>query len=143
MPPRRNRGASTPDPGALASLSEDRPRLSRDADVDPVLRVGGTPPAEQTTPGPATPGTPASTSTNGAGHQPAGERPVRFGAYLKASVAEDVRDAVVALGGSWTIAAVMEGALVREVERLAQEHHGGRPFPPRDGRPLRVGRRIQ
>ncbi len=130
MPPPRRRGASAPDPQALASLSGPAPRLTRSADVDPVLGVGS-PPAEA--PAPAPPETPA----------PKAERSIRFGAYIKASVAEDVRDAVVALGGDWTIAALMEGALVREVQRLAEEHRGGEPFPKRSSQRLRAGRRIQ
>jgi hypothetical protein len=135
MPPSRRRSAATPDPAALASLSEVAPRLTRSPDVDPVLGTGGTL-AERAS---AAPMPTPSTKTA----QPQGEGATRFGAYIKASVAEDVRDAVVALGGNWTIGALMEQALVREVQRLAEENNDGQPFPQRGGRRLRPGPRIQ
>ncbi len=76
---------------------------------------------------------------------PAAEKPrtVKFGGYIDTEVAEQVRDALSALGGSWTTGALMEEALTREVERLAAEHNGGTPFPPRAEERLRTGPRIK
>lgn len=76
---------------------------------------------------------------------PAEDKPkvVKFGGYIAPEVAEEVRDALSALGGSWTTGALMEQALTREVARLAEEHNGGKPFPPREQERLRRGPRIK
>jgi len=68
---------------------------------------------------------------------------VKFGGYIDPEVAEEVRDALSALGGSWTTGALMEQALTREVARLAEEHNGGKPFPARAEERLRRGPRIK
>lgn len=131
MPPTRRRSPSAPDPEALASLSKPAPRLTRSADVDPVLGARG--PAPETTP--------ATTTAAAAGD--AAPKVVKFAGYISSEVADQVRDAVIALGGSWSIGSLMEEALIREVQRLAEEHNDGQPFPQRAGAKLRVGRRIQ
>lgn len=68
---------------------------------------------------------------------------VKFGGYIDPEVAEQARDALSALGGSWTLGALMEQAISREVERLAAEHNGGKPFPPRAEERLRTGPRLR
>ena len=67
---------------------------------------------------------------------------VKFGGYIDPKVAEQARDALYALGGSWTAGALIEGALRREIDRLATEHNGGKPFPTREEQRLRTGPRI-
>jgi len=124
--PASRRPASTPDPQALASLSGTAPRLTRTADVDPVLSRGSAP-----------------VESRPAAVQPAAPKQVKFAGYIHPDVAEEVKDAVSALGGNWTIGSLMEEALTREIKRLAKEHNGGDPFPARTSAKLRVGRRIQ
>jgi hypothetical protein len=67
---------------------------------------------------------------------------VKFGGYIDPQVAEQARDALYALGGSWTAGALIEGALRREIDRLATEHTGGNPSPTREQPRLRTGPRI-
>ena len=67
---------------------------------------------------------------------------VKFGGYIDPQIAEQARDALYALGGSWTAGALIEGALKREIDRLATEHNGGKPFPTREEQRLRTGPRI-
>lgn len=67
---------------------------------------------------------------------------VKFAGYIPPEVANATRDAVHALGRDWTIGDVMAAALSAEIERLAQEHHGGAPFPARTRSRLRTGARL-
>jgi hypothetical protein len=65
---------------------------------------------------------------------------VRASFQLPRDVLEAVRDATAHLSGAplrMTMTALAERALRAEVERLAEEHNRGRPFPPRP----RPGRR--
>jgi hypothetical protein len=64
---------------------------------------------------------------------------------LLPEVAERARDCVDFLSGpperlSFTLTALLERALDREVGRLAKKYHDGKPFPPR-GQELRRGSR--
>lgn len=88
---------------------------------------------------------PAAAAPQASTKAPAEDKPkvVKFGGYIAPEVAEEVRDALSALGGSWTTGALMEQALTREVARLAEEHNGGKPFPPREQERLRRGPRIK
>jgi hypothetical protein len=64
---------------------------------------------------------------------------------LPQDLVEACRDAADFLSGPpvrMTLAALVERALRREVERLRREHHHGEDFPPRGG-PLRTGRPMR
>ena len=63
---------------------------------------------------------------------------VHLDLHVDAALAEDVKDAAAYLSGPPThlnLSRLAERALRREVDRLAAEHHGGRPFPPRHADP--------
>jgi hypothetical protein len=64
---------------------------------------------------------------------------------LPQDLVEACRDAADFLSGPpvrMTLAALVERALRREIERLRREHHHGEAFPPRGG-PLRTGRPLR
>lgn len=68
----------------------------------------------------------------------------KFTTALPADLAEEVRDAVVWLptqGARVTVAGLGEQAPRRELDRLRDAHHDGRPFPPRT-RPPPSGRPV-
>lgn len=72
-------------------------------------------------------------------------RKVKATYVLPPELVEEARDAAVALAGPpvrLTLAALVEGALRRELDRLRVEHHHGKPFP-RHGAPLVGGRPIR
>lgn len=68
----------------------------------------------------------------------------RVTVHISSALAEEARNAVVALSGPplrLTLAAFAEAAFRRELERIRKEHHKGKPFPKRDynlkgGRPI-------
>jgi len=134
MPPTSRRRARTVDNDALSALSSSKP-IERVPDVDPVLGAGAPrvaqPDAESVaTPPPAAPITERSAPK------------VRFGAAIDPAVAEQVRDAVVYLGGDWTVARLLEEALQEKVTRLAKANDQQGGFPSRRSARLRVGRRV-
>lgn len=132
MPPTSRRRARDVDTQALSALSSSKP-IERAPDVDPVLGAG-TPRAVQPV-----------TDSGSAPTPPHPERSapkVRFGGAIDPAVAEQVRDAVVHLGGDWTVARLLEEALKEKVARLAKEHGQIEGFPSRASARLRVGRRI-
>ncbi len=56
--------------------------------------------------------------------------------YLPQDLAEEVRDAVVALSGPpelMNLTKMGENAYRRELDRLKRAHRNGKPFPPRQG----------
>lgn len=72
----------------------------------------------------------------------------KYSVYLAPESIQRVKDAVSFLMGDpayLTVSTFFEQAIQREVERLAQKHHGGKPFPhvqalprgPRPGRPAK------
>jgi hypothetical protein len=64
---------------------------------------------------------------------------------LPQDLIEACRDAADFLSGPpvrLTLAALVEKAIQREVDRLRQKHLNGEAFPPRDG-PLRTGRPMR
>ena len=76
---------------------------------------------------------------------PARSRKVKATYVLPPELVDEARDAAVALAGPplrLTLAALVEGALRRELARLRTEHHHGKPFP-RHGAPLVGGRPIK
>lgn len=71
-------------------------------------------------------------------------RRVKLSGYLLEEVAEEARDAVVALSGPpvrLSMSRLVESALRRELERLRKEYNEGEAFPARD-EDLRPGRRV-
>ena len=86
---------------------------------------------------------PAAAPEARAGEARPGGPKAKMSFVLPAGLAEAARDAVVALSPTGlTLTGPVEAALARELERLAAEHDGGAPFPPRQHRELRPGRRI-
>lgn len=76
---------------------------------------------------------------------PARSRKVKTTYLLPPELVDEARDAAVALAGPplrLTLAALVEGALRRELDRLRSEHTKGKPFP-RHGAPLVGGRPIK
>jgi hypothetical protein len=77
---------------------------------------------------------------------PAAPAVVKATFNLPAALVDEAKNAVVTLGGApvrLTLAALVSGALTRELERLKKAHHGGKPWPPRSaplvgGRPLKA-----
>lgn len=66
----------------------------------------------------------------------------RITVQVDAELAEQARDAVMWLHKidvHTTISAIAEAGLGHELQRLADEHHDGKPFPPRSG-PVPTGR---
>jgi len=81
--------------------------------------------------------------TRTAASVPMGREKITFA--LPHDLVEACRDAADFLSGPpvrMTLAALVERALRREVERLRREHHHGEDFPPRGG-PLRTGRPLR
>lgn len=72
-------------------------------------------------------------------------RSVRATFHLPAALVEDAKNAVVALSGPpvrLTLAGLVRNALARELERLRNAHHKGKPWPPRTA-PLVGGRPVK
>ena len=136
MPPVSRRRSRDVDTQALSALSSSKP-IERTPDVDPVLGAG-TPRPVQPTPEP----TSASEPVPAAATVERGAPKVRFGGAIDPAVAEQVRDAVVHLGGDWTVARLLEEALKEKVARLAKQHGQTEGFPSRASARLRVGRRV-
>jgi hypothetical protein len=73
------------------------------------------------------------------------DRKVRATFHVPAALVEDARSAVIALAGPplrLTLAALVESALRRELDRLKKAHNDGKPWPPVTerlvgGRPIR------
>ena len=136
MPPTSRRRHRDVDTEALSALSSSKP-IERTPDVDPVLGASAPRAASSTAVEPPA----AESASQDASAQRAGAK-VRFGAAIDADVAEQVRDAVVHLGGDWTVARLLEEALQEKVSRLAKQHGQPDGFPARASARLRVGRRI-
>ena len=136
MPPTSRRRHRDVDTEALSALSSSKP-IERTPDVDPVLGASAPRAASSTAAEPPA----AESASQDAGAQRAGVK-VRFGAAIDADVAEQVRDAVVHLGGDWTVARLLEEALQEKVSRLAKQYGQSDGFPARASARLRVGRRI-
>ena len=71
------------------------------------------------------------------------DRRIKASIYVSEAVLEAARDAVDALSGPperLTLSALIEQAVLDEIERLQDEFNKGKPFPNRE-RPLRSGRR--
>ena len=69
---------------------------------------------------------------------------VKLSGYVTEELAEEARDAVVALSGPplrLSMSGLVESALRRELGRLREECNGGEAFPARDEE-LRPGRRV-
>ena len=63
---------------------------------------------------------------------------------LPETLIDEVRDAAYWLSGpphQLTLTAIAEEALVREIQRIKQDHNHGQAFKPRTG-PLRTGRPL-
>jgi hypothetical protein len=78
------------------------------------------------------------------GEDPASGKLERFTVNLQHGLAEEARDAAVALSGPplfLTLSAFTRSAFRRELDRLRRQANKGRQFPRR-GRPLRRGRPI-
>lgn len=102
--------------------------------------LGGYDPLDAVLPGQG--GTEHTKHTKHTQQQPA--RRVRVTFYLPADLLEQARDATVMLQGppvQLTLSGLAEAGIRAELDRLAAEHNGGRPWPPRGG-DLRQGRRI-
>lgn len=89
---------------------------------------------------------PARLSTSSARQErpAAPDRKVRATFHLPAALVEDAKNAVVALSGPpvrLTLAGLVRDALARELERLRNAHHKGKPWPPRAA-PLVGGRPV-
>lgn len=80
----------------------------------------------------------AGSATGPGAHEPRPGLEAETSLLLPTVRAEAARDAVVARSPT----GLVESALARELERLAAEHNGGEPFPPRQRRELRPGWRI-
>lgn len=115
-------------------------------------RTIGDNPLDMLLPSPSTPAARASkearTSAVKHGHAPAAAvklaRSVRATFHLPAALVEDAKNAVVALSGPpvrLTLAALVRDALARELERLRNAHHKGKPWPRRTA-PLVGGRPV-
>lgn len=70
-------------------------------------------------------------------------KPIKFSSYLDPEIADRLRNALFFLGGDWTTGALLEQALTRELDRLADDYNDGHPFPPRSSTRLRPGSRIR
>jgi hypothetical protein len=73
------------------------------------------------------------------------DRKVRATFHVPAALVDEARSAVIALAGPplrLTLAALVETALRRELERLRKAHHDGQPWPPSSA-PLVGGRPIR
>jgi hypothetical protein len=73
------------------------------------------------------------------------DRKVRATFHVPAALVDEARSAVIALAGPplrLTLAALVERALRRELERLRKAHHDGQPWPPASA-PLVGGRPIR
>ncbi len=141
--PPRGKGNAPGTPRASSPVRQ--PRAERDS--------AGTTETDQDSPG--TTGTEQTRTDQGSAGQTAGEptqaaatptaptKPIKFSSYLDPEIADRLRNALFFLGGDWTTGALLEQALTRELDRLADDYNDGHPFPPRSSTRLRPGSRIR
>ncbi len=133
-PPAKGNAPGTP----RAPSPVGEPRAERDS-----TGTTGTTGTEQTRTDQDTAGRTAGEPAEAAATPVAPTKPIKFSSYLDPEIADRLRNALFFLGGDWTTGALLEQALARELDRLADDYNDGHPFPPRSSTRLRPGSRIR